>query len=416
MGEAINYDDYTVAWMCFDELVETALLFMLDEEHGTIRSSRSKLKDVIQQFIFGRASELGFVVYFRHPNLSNDQSSMFDLKSWDDLPDRVNESVIRKGDVVVSNLSDDGSLEYLRGGPLDESLRRIDTHAEPFGIYQHSCCEPGNPGPQVIITPNTKGFGMSQFGDGTLQGLVWVIGHLPSLLIQGVTDNCKADDSLGYPAATVAACARQITTELFASKQLLPTRIEDTLYFGASGWLTPSDFTTRHPAYIKQRFPGTWLSVLSSEKYRSWLLSPNRNILVCTGKEGIGKTIMASTIIQTLQDRFREDTTTGVAYVYLGDLPTEQGLPPIILSLFQQLAQSLSDVHTTLIATHAHLPAADDLAAILQGLDWVVARFSRLWIILDGINHCPPDIQSELFKKMLKLQENHGLKLLLTTS
>lgn len=50
MGEAINYDDYTVAWMCFDELVETALLLMFDDEHGTIRSSRSKLKDVIQQF------------------------------------------------------------------------------------------------------------------------------------------------------------------------------------------------------------------------------------------------------------------------------------------------------------------------------------------------------------------------------
>lgn len=55
MGEAINYDDYTVAWMCFDELVETTLLLMFDEEHGTVRSSRSKLKDVIQQFIFGRA-------------------------------------------------------------------------------------------------------------------------------------------------------------------------------------------------------------------------------------------------------------------------------------------------------------------------------------------------------------------------
>ncbi|KAK4650601.1 hypothetical protein QC762_0111690 [Podospora pseudocomata] len=238
MGEAINYDDYIVAWMCFDELVETALLLMLDEEHGTIRSSRSKLKDVIQQFIFGRASELGVVVYFRHPNLSNDQFSMFDLKSRfpklelvviitieDDLPDRVNEAVIRKGDVVVSNLSDDGSLEYLRGGPLDESLRRIDTQAELFGIYQNSSCEPGNPGPQVIIAPNTKGFGMSPFGDGTLQGLVWGIRHLPSLLIQGVTDNCKADDSLAYPATTVAACARQITTELFASKQLLPTLV-----------------------------------------------------------------------------------------------------------------------------------------------------------------------------------------------
>lgn len=47
MGEVINYDDYIVVWMCFDEFVEIIFLFMFDEEYGIVWSLCLKFKDVI---------------------------------------------------------------------------------------------------------------------------------------------------------------------------------------------------------------------------------------------------------------------------------------------------------------------------------------------------------------------------------
>lgn len=163
---------------------------------------------------------------------------MFDLKSRfpklelvviitieGDLPDRVNEAVIRKGDVVVSNLSDDGSLEYLREGPLDESLGESTLKLSRLISIKTHVASRATLGRKSLSPLTLKASECHHLGMALFRGWCGGFRHVPSLLIQGVTDNCKADDSLGYPAATVAACARQITTELFASKQLLPTLV-----------------------------------------------------------------------------------------------------------------------------------------------------------------------------------------------
>ncbi|KAK4179785.1 hypothetical protein QBC36DRAFT_287259 [Triangularia setosa] len=147
MFKAINYGDYTVACMCFNELVETALLLMLDEEHGSA-PRHSQLQGIIQQFIFDRASEI----------------------------------VIHQGDVIVSNLTVDYGLNHLRGVSIAQFLGRIETEIEGVDIYRNTNSEPGGHEPRLVVFPNTKGLGVSPFGDTTLRKLVWDI-ETPSILV-----------------------------------------------------------------------------------------------------------------------------------------------------------------------------------------------------------------------------------------
>ncbi|KAK8080213.1 hypothetical protein PG997_008031 [Apiospora hydei] len=160
-------------------------------------------------------------------------------------------------------------------------------------------------------------------------------------------------------------------------------------------WLTPLDYGPQHSDYLRRRQPGTGQWLLDSEEYRTWLGTTHQT-LFCPGMPGAGKTILASTIIDNLEHRFRDDRTSAIAYVYCNfKRKDEQKIEDLIASLLKQLAQvrpSLPVAIQQLRDRHAPKRTRPTLDEMSQALRSVVSEHSRVFIVVDALDECQTKI------------------------
>ncbi|KAK4198199.1 hypothetical protein QBC40DRAFT_331921 [Triangularia verruculosa] len=440
MDENPAFDDYTVAWLCFDDCVETALLLMLDEEHGDIRISGEKGRDDayrVQQCIYGRASGVGVIVCYCIPGAADvnflgslqwnfrklELVIVVDVKS--ELPPQVDTTTIQPGDVTLFNISVGHTFSELHGASLHEPLQKINTEVDWLKTYRSPRFQLQGHGPKIIVCPDAQGLEQIYLADGRFLATISDYEDVGFIRILGFSRQCETEESSGYYAATSAACARHVSTQMVASNKLVPSfpdpsRSDRTLITITASitsgdqkraQVTATEFTSRLLARIRQRFPGTFLWLLSSDEYQRWLHSTNRHTLVFSGDEGAGKSIATSVVIQDLHRRFGNDKTAGITYVYL-DMISDQDQQTLFWCLVEQLMRNLSNSTASL----PHLRADADLSYTLKILHETIAQFSRVWVIFDAIDKCSPERQGCLLDEIFKLQEDFGLKILITTS
>ncbi|RYP68408.1 hypothetical protein DL771_006672 [Monosporascus sp. 5C6A] len=77
-------------------------------------------------------------------------------------------------------------------------------------------------------------------------------------------------------------------------------------------WITPVDYGPQQSDFLRRRQPGTGKWLLDSEEYQNWL-NASKQTLFYPGIPGAGKTILASIVIDDLCNKFRENTTVGIA-------------------------------------------------------------------------------------------------------
>src|SRR6186713_1193778 len=104
-------------------------------------------------------------------------------------------------------------------------------------------------------------------------------------------------------------------------------------------WLTPIDYGPQQSDYLKRREPGTGQWLLNSAEFLEWL-KMSKQTLFCPGIPGAGKTILTSTVIEYLEEKFKGDVTVGIAYIYCDfRRQAEQEADNLIASLLKQLSQ-----------------------------------------------------------------------------
>jgi Cdc6-like AAA superfamily ATPase len=156
-------------------------------------------------------------------------------------------------------------------------------------------------------------------------------------------------------------------------------------------WLTPIDYAPQQNDYIRRRQSGTGQWLLDSAEFQAWLKNDSQT-LFCPGIPGAGKTILASIVVSDLCNRFRYDTTIGIAYIYCNfKRKHEQTLEDLLLSLLKQLAQSQSSLPNNVKILYEHhqqkrtRPLFDELSRALQS---VAAMYSRVFIVVDALDEC----------------------------
>src|SRR5271168_4306186 len=104
-------------------------------------------------------------------------------------------------------------------------------------------------------------------------------------------------------------------------------------------WLTPVDYGPQQSDYLKRRQRGTGQWLLDSAKYQTWL-NIGKQTLFCPGIPGAGKTIIASTVVEDLCTRFRNNASIAIAYLYCNfQRQHEQKPENLLASLLKQLVQ-----------------------------------------------------------------------------
>jgi hypothetical protein len=146
-------------------------------------------------------------------------------------------------------------------------------------------------------------------------------------------------------------------------------------------WLTPIDYAHEQNDFISRRQEGTGQWLLDSVQYQGWLKT-NKQTLFCPGIPGAGKTILTSIVVSDLCNRFRGDSTIGIAYIYCNfQRQDDQKAESLLASLLRQLCQEqprLVDSVKTLYDYHRDRRTRPLLDEILEFLQSVAVTYSRV--------------------------------------
>jgi len=156
-------------------------------------------------------------------------------------------------------------------------------------------------------------------------------------------------------------------------------------------WLTPVDYCPQQTDYIRRRQPGSGQWLLASTEFQTWLKT-TKQTLFCPGIPGAGKTILTSIVVGDLCERFQDDATIGIAFIYCNfKRQGEQKIDHLLTSLLKQLAQgqfSLPGSMKDLYDQHKEKrtrPSSDEISRTLQ---YVATMYSRVFIVVDALDEC----------------------------
>jgi NACHT domain len=174
-------------------------------------------------------------------------------------------------------------------------------------------------------------------------------------------------------------------------------------------WLTPLDYSPQHNDFISRRQAGTGQWLIDSEEFRTWRTTSNQT-LFCPGIPGAGKTILTSIVVEELTTLSSSDPTIGIAYIYCNfRRQDEQKIDNLLASLLKQLAKSqpsLADTLAELYDRHKAKQTRPSLDEISRSLQAVTTSYSRVFIIVDGLDECQPsdNSRSRLISEIFGLQ------------
>jgi len=142
---------------------------------------------------------------------------------------------------------------------------------------------------------------------------------------------------------------------------------------------------------IEQRQASTGSWFLESEQFSRWKTDAS-SFLWLYGIPGCGKTILSSTIIQTLLDFRQQDIGKAVAYFYFDFTNPEKQNPELMVSsLISQLSRQSVKFPAVLEATFASYGKGEGpppLHITLEVLRQIILVFPQTYLVLDALDEC----------------------------
>ncbi|QYT02986.1 Protein SSH4 [Trichoderma simmonsii] len=245
--------------------------------------------------------------------------------------------------------------------------------------------------------------------------------NLPSLVIRGICDYADTHKNKAwqnYAAAIAAAYVKSFLQCLPPEKGLTDNDIK-----AAHRWLSKHPEREIHKDNLSKRQDGTNIWFIESREFNEWLNAPEKSFLWIRGIPGAGKTIIASTVIDTLQAHV-ETRNIALAFFYCTFTNNETtDYQAILGSLVSQVCyrsrsalQSLVDHQRAKLAYNVEqqfvLPDTDALIDILQrGLN----DLDSIVLVIDALDECSD--RALITRKFRDIFENTtgNLKILATS-
>ncbi|EGN97635.1 hypothetical protein SERLA73DRAFT_30543, partial [Serpula lacrymans var. lacrymans S7.3] len=177
-------------------------------------------------------------------------------------------------------------------------------------------------------------------------------------------------------------------------------------------WLSPLNFRqTQNNVYGSRReSTGKW--VLEDEKFKKWR-SEKEEILWCPGSPGVGKTVLASYIINHLIEHHKNhDVQVPVLFIYCNyKEQAEQTVSNLIAGLLKQLVQDFPLTFQRVQERHRsdqEQKLTPALRKIHNALKDEINTFSRVFIVVDALDEVANynGSQFELLSKLRSLGSN----------
>ncbi|KAF5558512.1 ankyrin repeat [Fusarium napiforme] len=157
-------------------------------------------------------------------------------------------------------------------------------------------------------------------------------------------------------------------------------------------WLCTVDTSVHYRAAREKYSSGTcnWL-IEESYDFETWELNP-KSFLWLNGKAGSGKSILSSSVIKYLKDKYEDDPETALAYYFFsfGNVD-QQKVSAMLSSLVRQLCASRPDTPQPIKRFEYYMARGErpDIETLEAALISAVSGFSAVFIVIDALDECP---------------------------
>lgn len=183
-------------------------------------------------------------------------------------------------------------------------------------------------------------------------------------------------------------------------------------------WLTQLDFGTRHSERLRRREPGTGTWFYISDQFQAWLDEPQTTLL-CPGMPGAGKSFLASTAIEHLQQIYSNDREINITFL-LCDFNSQQEQYPedLLANLLKQLIQNRPipmDLRELFVQYKSKPPGCRPLMnELIRCLNTAMALYERVFLVIDALDEHKTENRTRLLTEIFKLQKDFRLNVLAT--
>lgn len=154
--------------------------------------------------------------------------------------------------------------------------------------------------------------------------------------------------------------------------------------------------------------------------YRTWV-NASKQTLFCPGIPGAGKTVITSIVVDDLRTTFRNEPSTGIAYIYCDfRRQDDQKVRVLLASLLKQLAETRSSLPQSvkkLYDRHKDKRSQPSLDEVLETLHSVVGIYSKIYFIIDALDECQTSngCRTKFLAEIFGLQAKSGANVFATS-
>ncbi|THZ91884.1 hypothetical protein D6C82_09707, partial [Aureobasidium pullulans] len=155
-------------------------------------------------------------------------------------------------------------------------------------------------------------------------------------------------------------------------------------------WLSPHNFEQKQNEIFKTKHQGTGDWLLQTEEFSYWEKATTSQLLWCHGKPGAGKSVLASHVINHVQES-QTGNQTGLCFAYFSFTDkTIHGAAPLTLALLKQLCQQQRSVPDVLSKAKQEARESASVSRIETFIE-VARSFQQVFVIIDGLDECPEE-------------------------
>ena len=177
------------------------------------------------------------------------------------------------------------------------------------------------------------------------------------------------------------------------------------------------DYDPEQRVHLKARPQGTGEWFLHCAGFQTWLSGEGTVLL--HGIPGAGKTTLAAVVIDHLCQRYENETSVGIAYIYCDFKRShEQTHPDLIASILKQLTQQRASIPENVrrfYDRHEKFQRLPSIKELSEELETVIGLFAKVFIVIDALDECQEIELVPLLTELSILQERQSIKLLVTS-
>ncbi|KAJ7591946.1 hypothetical protein C8J56DRAFT_781357, partial [Mycena floridula] len=186
-----------------------------------------------------------------------------------------------------------------------------------------------------------------------------------------------------------------------------------------ANWLSPLNFEATQYNFVSSCTPSTGEWLLADAEFQRWTAGHVR-ILWCPGDPGVGKTMLASQVIDHLQKLTQGQPGVGVAYIFCDYRQSStQGATDVIGSVLRQLLINSEEIPGSLHSIHdcykAVPPQPRTLHDFTTALEAQIQLYSRVYLVIDALDESSSETRDILISTVHRLAESGHLHVLVTS-